>query len=479
MIVKKIFNKVVICFLLLNFSFISGQPKITLHAENSRLSTVLSILAEESGYNIVTGPNVSKEDMISIHLDDVDIEQAINLIIRASGLGYEIVGNSILVAEANKLKADVGVTSQVYDLQYANAQEVLELLNNITDQVTVDKTGNKLLVNASPKKLTEISEIIKKVDVPALQIMLEAKLIEVTISEDENLGIDWAKLAQITTIVAENALPIKLPNGKETGSVYPGYNYNTDSNGDIYEETGTSYSSDAIPTMPFERIDPFGKGIPGFSRSLTAFDVTLDMMLKNNQAEILANSQVVTLNGKNAHIKMVDIFPYVLSSGGVGGQVQVQREEIGIKLEIQPNVNTDGYITTSVTPEVSSIYDFIGPDRTIPWVKKRESTTTIRVKDNESIIIAGLLSSDRSYAEDKVPFLWRLPYLGKKFFTHTVEKEKKTDLIIQITPRIIKDHYSGIIKSDLHKDIEKNSPIELNEEKKEYFDPESGLKESK
>jgi type II secretory pathway component GspD/PulD (secretin) len=297
--------------------------------------------------------------------------------------------------------------------------------------------------------------------------MLEAKLIEVTISEDENLGIDWAKLAQITTIVAENALPIKLPNGKETGSVYPGYNYNTDSNGDIYEETGTSYSSDAIPTMPFERIDPFGKGIPGFSRSLTAFDVTLDMMLKNNQAEILANSQVVTLNGKNAHIKMVDIFPYVLSSGGVGGQVQVQREEIGIKLEIQPNVNTDGYITTSVTPEVSSIYDFIGPDRTIPWVKKRESTTTIRVKDNESIIIAGLLSSDRSYAEDKVPFLWRLPYLGKKFFTHTVEKEKKTDLIIQITPRIIKDHYSGIIKSDLHKDIEKNSPIELNEEKKE------------
>ena len=98
MIVKKIFNKVVICFLLLNFSFVSGQPKITLHAENSRLSTVLSILAEESGYNIVTGPNVSKEDMISIHLDDVDIEQAINLIIRASGLGYEIVGNSILVA---------------------------------------------------------------------------------------------------------------------------------------------------------------------------------------------------------------------------------------------------------------------------------------------------------------------------------------------------------------------------------------------
>ena len=131
MIVKKINAKLLFIVLLLNLSHIYAQPKITLHAENSRLSTVLSILAEESGYNIVTGPNVSKEDMISIHLDDVDIEQAINLIIRASGLGYEIVGNSILVADAKKLKADVGITSQVYDLQYANAQEVLELLTNI------------------------------------------------------------------------------------------------------------------------------------------------------------------------------------------------------------------------------------------------------------------------------------------------------------------------------------------------------------
>ena len=144
---------------------------------------------------------------------------------------------------------------------------------------------------------------------------------------------------------------------------------------------------------------------------------------------------------------------------------------IGIKLLILPTVNTDGYITTKVIPEVSSIYDFIGPDRTIPWVKKRESTTTIRVKDNESIIIAGLLSSDRSYAEDKVPLLWRIPYLGEKFFTHTVEKEKKTDLIIQITPHIIRDNYSangnidsGIIKNQIHQNIEDKSSINMNDE---------------
>ena len=100
--------------------------------------------------------------------------------------------------------------------------------------------------------------------------------------------------------------------------------------------------------MYFQRLN--GDGLK-FSRQLSAFDLTLDFLLKNNKAEILANSQVVTLNGHKATISMVDIVPYILSSGGLGVQVQVQREEIGIKLEILPTVNTDGYITTSVTPE--------------------------------------------------------------------------------------------------------------------------------
>ena len=131
---------------------------------------------------------------------------------------------------------------------------------------------------------------------------------------------------------------------------------------------------------------------------------------------------------------MVDVVPYVLSSGGLGGQVQVQREEIGIKLHILPSVNEDGFITTKVTPEVSSIYDFIGPDRNIPWIKKRTSTTTIRVKDNETIVIAGLLSADKKRVQSKFPLLWRIPWIGPKFFTHSSEVETKTDLIIQITP---------------------------------------------
>jgi len=211
----------------------------------------------------------------------------------------------------------------------------------------------------------------------------------------------------------------------------------------------------------------------GFSRQMTAFDVTLDLLIKNNEATVLANSKVVTINGHEASISMVDVVPYILSSGGVGGQVQVAREEIGIKLDILPTVNQDGFITTQITPEVSSIYDFIGPDQNIPWVKKRVSNTTIRVQNNESIIIAGLLGTDKRYETNRVPFLWKLPYFGKRFFTTTSEIERKTDLIIQITPKIVMDTYSGIVKSDSHskaedsiKDFEEDFNREIKNEMK-------------
>ena len=107
------------------------QTLITIHAEDAFLPSILSILAKESGYNIVTDPNVNRQDKVSIHLDEVPIEQAINLVVRAVGLSYEVVGNSFLVADPKKLKEEVGVTSYVITLKYASAEDVKDLLQDI------------------------------------------------------------------------------------------------------------------------------------------------------------------------------------------------------------------------------------------------------------------------------------------------------------------------------------------------------------
>ncbi len=406
---------------------------ITVHAEDAFLPSILSILAKESGYNIVTDPNVNKQDKVSIHLDEVPIEQAINLVVRAVGLSYEVVGNSFLVADPKKLKEEVGVTSYVITLKYASAEDVKNLLQDISDQVQVDIPGNKLLVNASPKKIAEIIQVVESIDVPATQIMLETRLIEVAADIEEQLGLDWSKIASYKTILAENGVPIE----EGGGSVVPG-----------------DQTIGQVPaTMGFNRLSGlFEKDKTGilpkyFSRQLTAFDLTLDLLMRNNKAEVLADSRLTTINGREANIKLVDIVPYILSSGGVGGQVQVQKEEVGIKLNVLPTVNTDGYITVKVEPEVSTIFEFIGPDANIPRVKSRMSSTTIRVKDGESIIIGGLLSNDKKETSYKFPLLHKLPYIGEKLFTSNSVIERKTDLIIQITPKIIQDEYTGIAKS--------------------------------
>ena len=445
---KHFISRITLTSTLIFFSILGGEETdttstragalpflVTIHAEDAYLPGILTVLAKESGYNIVTDPSVNTQDKISIHLDDVPIEEAINLVVRAVGLGYEIVGNSFLIADPKKLDKEVGITPHIIELKYADALEVKQLLSDLSKQIQVDVSGNKLLINTSPRKIAEIKRVIERIDVPAIQVLLETRLIEVALDIDKKLGIDWSKLAKYTNILAENAEAL------------------TEGSGSVVPDPGALGTLPA--TAPFNRLNEDNL-IPGkFSRQMTAFDITLDFLIKDNKADILADSKLVTLNGREATIKMVDIVPYILSSGGVGGQVQVQREEVGIKLTVLPSVNMDGDITVKVETEVASIFEFIGPDRNIPRVKSRSSTTTIRVKDGESIIIGGLISKDRKNTVYKVPFLHKIPWIGKKLFTSTDLVDRKTDLIIQITPSVLKDNISGIPKNKAMIKLEK------------------------
>ena len=98
----------------------NNMPKITINAINADLPLVLSQIAEDSGYNIVTGPNVNTSEKVTISLEDVPLDQAIDMIVRASGLNYEMKGNSILIADKEKLESDVGISSHIIPLKYAN-----------------------------------------------------------------------------------------------------------------------------------------------------------------------------------------------------------------------------------------------------------------------------------------------------------------------------------------------------------------------
>ena len=136
---------------------------VTLDAEDAPLPSVLKILAEKGNLNIITGIGVTA-GRITIHMREVPIDQAVNLVVRAAGLGYERIGNSILVADPKALKEETGLSSYVVSLKYADAADVQQALSKIAGDITVDKGGNRLVVVTSPRVLAEIQSIVLKLD---------------------------------------------------------------------------------------------------------------------------------------------------------------------------------------------------------------------------------------------------------------------------------------------------------------------------
>jgi len=386
--------------------FSGTENLVTLEADNASLTSVFQILTEKSGWNIVTGPSVEGR-RISIRVIDVPVGEAFDLVVKASGLAYEKIGSSILVEDPENLGEEASLQSFVVKLNYADAGEVKETLQDLAPFVNADVGGNQLIIIAGPRVKGEILDVIAEIDQPAVQVMLQAKLIEVSVDDVIQMGIDWDKLNSVTNIIVEGEPAPNDPNS------FP-------------------------EKMPYEIRDLTKSTL---SRQLKAFEVVVDFLINDGKAKLLADTKLATMNNRPATIHIGDIVPYVVTTyaagaAGVTEQAKIEKEKVGIKLNITPHVSDDGYITTTVEPEVSSIIGFVGPNDEIPWVKTRKASTMVRVKDGETIIIAGLLNEEKTTQISKFPILGHIPILGK-LFQHTYINNKKTDLIVEITPQII------------------------------------------
>jgi type IV pilus secretin PilQ/predicted competence protein len=376
---------------------------VTIHAMETPLSDVLQILSEKSGLNIVASTDVQGK-MISIRIKSTPVEEALNLIVRAAGLGYERIGNSILVADENVLQKETGLSTYVIPLHFADAFELVDVVKNITEAVTADPGGNRLVVVASPGTIEQIRSIIHELDVPPVQIMLETEVIEVSTTDLMELGLDWSKLAKQTVLFTEGTPDPSAPDEYPSEMAYQALGIDND---DIH-------------------------------RQAQLLEVALDFLESDGRARILTRANLVTLNNRQAEIHIGDVIPYTVTGTTTGGviEVSVEREEVGVEVTVTPRASGDGHITAIVEPNVSSIVSFVGPNNEIPWTKERRATTQVRVRDGQTFMLAGLLTEDTTEDVTKVPILGDIPILGH-IFRHTREEVKNTDLIIKITPSII------------------------------------------
>jgi type IV pilus secretin PilQ/predicted competence protein len=387
---------------------------VSLDADDANLPAVLKILAEKGELNIITGPGVAA-GRITIHMKDVPIDQAVNLVVRAAGLAYERIGNSILVADGKSLKEETGLSSYIVNLKFADANDVKAALHGLTDQIEVDRGGNRLIVVTSPRVISEIEEIVAEMDKPARQVMLEARIIEVSTNDAKTYGVDWDLL-------------------NRQGMVFVEGNY-TDVSGTFTDPT-------KVPNLQMVGNAPGSRDVfklRNFSRLPMSFAAFIDLMIKDGNAKVLASPKLATLNGKPATMLAGERIPFVISQTVFAGSAaapttSIQKEEVGIKLAITPLINADGFITTTIEPEVSSVVSF--NSNGLPVISTRQASTTVRMRDSSSVIIGGLLNTEQTTNRTKLPILGELPGLGQ-LFTHTTTSSRKTDLVIEVTPHIL------------------------------------------
>lgn len=391
---------------------------VSLDADDASLPAVLKILAEKGDLNIITGPGVTN-GKLTIHMKDVPVEQAVNLVVRAAGLAYERIGNSILVAEAKSLQEETGLSSYVLSLRFADANDVKAAIKGLTERVEVDRGGNRLVIVTSPRIISEVEEIVSELDKPARQVMLEARIVEISTDDVKKLGIDWDLLNRNGMVFVEGTTKSFTGTGgiEPPGQINPNYLFpNTPGTSDIFQ-------------------------LKNFTRIPMVFRAFLDAIIQEGSGKVLANPKLATLNGKEATMLVGTRVPFTITStvfaGGAAAPTQtVEREEVGIKLAITPLINADGYISTTIRPEVSSITGFKGQNNDLPVVATRQASTTVRLKDGQSVIIGGLLSEESTVNNTKVPILGGIPGLGM-LFQHRGVTTKKTDLVIEVTPHIL------------------------------------------
>jgi type II secretory pathway component GspD/PulD (secretin) len=386
------------------------------------ISSVLNTLSKLSGTNIVlatdqTDLTEKEQKRVTLNIREVPIETAVSLVAKSAGLSYKIYGdNTFLVGTLQNISESAGEQSHIIYLNYLDAEKVSKALENTDISVVPVEGQNAIMVYTNTDTFEGIKELVKNMDIPQKQIEIRVRLIEINLTDSKKYGIDWSRLNHLTTIIAEDPV-------NSVGTGLP-YNY---SDVEGYLPHGNPTDFEQLPDQQyFQRINGFND-IGHFSRQFT-----IDWLLENNAAKLLTDTRVTALNGNEANIHIGEVVPYVVTDNEK--QIQVEREQVGIMLTVIPTVNEEGLITAQISPEVSSVTELVGGY--VPRTRVRRINSTVTVPNEHKIIVGGLLSSNITNRVSKVPLLGDLPFIGK-LFQHKTENIDNSDLIIEITPRII------------------------------------------
>ncbi|MFH1519483.1 MAG: secretin N-terminal domain-containing protein [Candidatus Omnitrophota bacterium] len=379
--------------------------KISLDYKDADLAAVLRSLSWTYDLNIVTDSKVKGK--VTISLKDVALKEALSAILTINGLIFSEREGIIYVATGDPKAIDMD--NAVVFLKYITASEALNLLRDVGSSnggIMINETSNSLIITDFPANVAKIKDLLTQVDIAPQQVLIEAKIVDITSTDLAALGVEW------------------------TADYNPGHGLFD--RGTYYAERLTANISLAEDhsTLSGDQI-----GITALTLKNFPVTATVDALVRQGKAKLLASPSIAVINGEEARIIIGERYPIQERTQTTTGTTEtVTFVDIGTSLRVTPNINDDGYITMRIHPEVSSFASAVGSN---PRITTREADTTVRVKEGETLVIGGLIKNTDNRTHDKIPVLGDIPFLGF-LFSRTSKSVEQIELAVFITPKILR-----------------------------------------
>lgn len=439
--------------------------RLSLNFQDIPVRAVLQLIADFTGLNVVVSDSV--DGNLTLRLKNVPWDQALDIILKAKGLSKRESGTVMLIAPSEEIAAQekidlearqsinelAPIRSAVFTINFAKVSELSTLFSSgavgrnteegssstgilsSRGSVIVDERTNTLIVKDTEEVISEIRRTLKTLDVPIRQVMVSSRIVIATDDFTKELGARFG-----VTRAATNSNGFGATTGTFSGT-----------------DTITSSALDNLATNG--AATPFGipvgasaadrlnvnLGTNGAAAGSIAFavlsgssliDLEISALQAENKGEVISSPRVVTADRHEAHIEQGVEIPYLSASSS--GATQVEFKKAVLSIEVTPQITPDDRVIMDLSVHNDTVGDIFAG---IPSIDTREVTTQVLVNNGDTVVLGGIYEQVTRNEVDKVPFLGDLPLIGY-FFRHTLEADEKRELLIFVTPKILKDSLS-------------------------------------
>lgn len=472
--------------------YLETDTTISMDLQDAPLKDILKILSIQSGLNFIASEAV-QERKVTLYMDKVPLRDAMNKIFKANNLSYELDRDSNVFTVKDWGKNVVETVTKVFYLKYATVSsaslntEHTNYVNSTTSQVGTSGTGstgstttasssssgttsgttttgtgtsagnsgiteavkknlsdkigsviedprtNSLIVTDTPVRMAVISQVIAAIDVPAPLILLEVEMLDVTKGTIDKLGLRFGDSGFTMSF------PIKTPTLSSTKFPF----------GALFGEHNSSVTAGTLG--------------PG---QVTA---TIDFIKNDTDTKFLARPKILTLNNETAEVKIttqetVGAIQNIVNSGGAPVTASAaERMETGVSLRVTPQINPEtGEVTMFVMPtvkEASTATGFTINGNAVKDPEERSTRSLVRVKDGETVVLGGLLRTRFNQVYTNIPYFSKLPIIGTLFRNKNKDKDEQRELLVFITPHIVKDKTEGLKLAQAQPTVSLKMPV--------------------